>query len=166
MAIMLLLSSVSTSSAQDATWHDGQRFSDWLVRCQDDTANDGRRCILVQEASLKVNEKAQRIMSTAIGHFGKDRRLSVLFTVPLGTFLPAGLMLKVDGHDETKRLGYQFCGRDGCRARFVLDTRWFALFKGGLGATVTMRMRGGKDVTVPLSLNGFTKGVEEAIGTN
>ncbi len=121
--------------------------------------------MLVQEASLKVNEKVQRIMSTAIGHFGKDRRLSVLFTVPLGVFLPAGLRLKVDGHDDTKRLPYQFCNRDGCRAGFVLDEPWFGLFKGGLKATVTVRMPGGKDVTVPLSLKGFTKGVE-AIGAS
>ena len=104
-------------------------------------------------------------MSTAVGYYGKDRRLGVFFTVPLGLFLPAGLTLKVDGRDDIKRLQYQICTRDGCRAGFPLDDRWLALFRGGLNGTVTVRTLRGNNVTMPLSLKGFTKGVQ-AIGAS
>ncbi len=164
-SIMVLLSCVSASSAQEATDRDRQSFGDWTVRCQGDTEKGNRRCVLVQSAHRNENDKKQQVMLTAVGYFSKDQRLGVLFTVPLGLFLPAGLMLKVDGHDDIKRLPYQICNRDGCRAGFPLNDRWLALFKRGLKGTVTLRTMRGKSVTIPLSLKGFTEGVK-AIGVS
>ena len=102
-------------------------------------------------------------MSTAVGYFGKNRRLGVFFTLPLGLFLPAGVTLEVASRDAIKRLPYQLCNRQGCRASLALDDRWLAHFKRGFRATVTVRTLRGKDVAIPLSLKGFTKGVK-AIG--
>ncbi len=98
-SIMVLLWCGSASSARNATDRDGQRFGDWVVRCQDDTEKGGRRCALVQAVRLKEIGKKHRVMSTAVGYFGKSRRLGVFFTLPLGLFLPAGVMLEVDGRD-------------------------------------------------------------------
>ena len=162
-SIIVLLCCGSTSSAQNATDRDGQRFGDWVVRCQVDTEKGSRRCVLSQSIRLKEIEKKQRVMSTAVGYFGKSRRLGVFFTLPLGLFLPAGVTLEVASRDAIKRLPYQLCNRHGCRASLALDDRWLGHFKRGLKGTVTVRTVRGKNVAIPLSLKGFTKGVK-AIG--
>ena len=164
-SIMILLWCASVSSAQKATDLDGQKFGDWVVRCQVDTEKGGRRCVLAQAVRVKEIEKKHWVMSTAVVYFGKSRRLGVFFTLPLGLFLPAGVMLEVDGRDDLKRLPYQVCNSQGCRASLALDDRWLAIFERGLKGTVTVRTLRGKDVVIPLSLKGFTKGVK-AIGAS
>ena len=42
---------------------------------------------------------------------------------------------------------------------FLFDDKWLARFKAGLKASVTVLTRTGKEVTVPVSLKGFTKGL-------
>lgn len=146
----------STTAAPQA-----ERIGDWFRRCQDSPADGRRLCVLVQEASSKnaKNDKHRRIMSTVVGRFGKDRRLGVMFTLPLGVRLPPGVVLKVDGNKDVGRLPYQFCNRNGCRVVFLFDDKWLARFKAGLKASVTVLTRTGKEVTVPVSLKGFTKGL-------
>ncbi len=162
-SIMVLLwcgSSGSTSSAQETSDLDGRKFGDWVVRCQGDTEQGGRRCVLTQSVRLKKTEKKQPVLSTTVGYFGKSRRRGVFFTLPLGLFLPAGVMLEVDGRDDLKRLPYQVCNSQGCRASLALDDRWLAIFERGLKGTLTVRTLRGKDVAIPLSLKGFTKGIK------
>lgn len=149
-------SQASTTAAPPA-----ERFGDWFRRCQKNPADGRKLCVLLQEASSKKadKDKPQRIMSTVVGKFGTERRLGLLFTLPLGVRLPAGLVLKVDGSDDISRIPYQFCNRNGCRAAFLFDDKWLARFKAGLKASVTVRTQAGKEVTVPVSLKGFTKGI-------
>ena len=164
-SIVVLLWCGSTSSAQNVTVRDGQKFGYWVVSCQADTEKGGRRCVLIQSVRVIEIERKHQLMSTSVGYFGKDRRLGVFFTLPLGLYLPAGVTFKVDGSDDIKRLPYQLCNRNGCRASFPLDDRWLALFKHGLKGTVTVRTLRDKDLAIPLSLKGFTKGVK-AIGAS
>lgn len=152
-----------TAAGQARSAEDGQKFSDWTVKCRDHDSGTGPMCVLTQILKRKNGEETQRMMSTVVGRFGPNAEPGMLISVPLGVFLPAGSVIEVEGRTDSKRLDFQFCSRAGCRVILKLDRQWLDLFRAGTRASVTVNDRRRRPVKMPLSLNGFTKGTE-AIG--
>ncbi|WP_338548104.1 invasion associated locus B family protein [Roseovarius phycicola] len=82
--------------------------------------------------------------------------------VPLGTLLPEGLKLAVDG-GTAKGYNYSFCSLVGCFARIGFTEQDIANFRAGAGATLTIIPAQAPDqqVVIKASLNGFTAAYNE-----
>lgn len=82
--------------------------------------------------------------------------------VPLGTLLPEGLKIAVDG-GTAKGYNFSFCSMAGCFARIGFTSADVAAFKAGVEATLVIVPAQAPDQTVQIktSLDGFTAAYNE-----
>jgi invasion protein IalB len=69
--------------------------------------------------------------------------------------LPAGVTIDVDGQNPI-RLGYQTCDNQGCYAFVQISDEMLQMMFKGLKLNVTIENLNKQDLTVPMSLVGFT----------
>lgn len=83
--------------------------------------------------------------------------------VPLGTLLPEGLKITVDG-GTAKGYNFSFCSMAGCFARIGFTDADISAFKAGAEATLVIVPAQAPDQTVEIkaSLDGFTAAYNEA----
>jgi invasion protein IalB len=82
--------------------------------------------------------------------------------VPLGTLLPQGLKISVDG-GKAKSYNYSFCSMGGCFARIGFTEADVNAFKAGAAAQLTLVPAQAPDqlVEIEASLSGFTAAYNE-----
>lgn len=82
--------------------------------------------------------------------------------VPLGTLLPQGLKISVDG-GKAKSYNYSFCSMGGCFARIGFTEADIAAFRAGAAARLTLIPAQAPDqvVEIEASLSGFTAAYNE-----
>ena len=147
------LAFVGVGAAQGAT--DGDKFKEWTMRCE---APEGAQqvCHIFQVA--KDKETGQDIVHIAIGYRADLPDPLAIISVPLGIFLPPGVSLQIDEGNPV-RAPYEVCDRDACRAGFPLSGEMVSSLKGGLSLKVTLENPLGEKITLPVSLSGFTAGL-------
>jgi invasion protein IalB len=137
----------------------GQRFDDWLVRCEAPPQGGGERCFMAQNVAAK-NEEGKRIplLNVIIGHgTAEGQPITVMqFTVPLGLYLPSGIGFQVD-QGEPVRIAIEVCSHQACVARYRLDDGMRAAMQKGQKAEVQLVQANKQTIKVPVSLKGFTK---------
>ena len=146
----LLLALCTTARAQVV---DGQQFRDWTARCE--TLPDGSKapCYLVQIVLLK--EDNQPLLHMAVRNQSAGEEPAAFISLPLGVSLPGGLSLMID-ESQPLRLRYERCDRNGCHAPLPLDADLVNRLKGGRWARVSFFDTTRREVSVPVSLLGFT----------
>lgn len=89
------------------------------------------------------------------------------FIAPLETFLPAGMMLQIDG-GKGKMYPFTFCAQIGCIARIGFTAEEVVAMKSGANATITIVPFVAPDekVELTMSLKGFTAGLDAVIAAN
>ena len=97
-------------------------------------------------------------MVVIVAYSPKRDRVAAMIDVPLGMHIPTGLKVSADGVE--KRIEFEQCLPAGCRAMLQMDDALLTALKEGKAAQVVGRSRGGGDVEMPLSANGF----EQAFG--
>lgn len=130
--------------------------ADWAVRC----ASDGTQCEAWQR--LMVKGTVQRMAEIAIGFpDGPGQPARGVMVLPLGIMLPAGVKLSID---NAAPYGAQvrYCTHDGCMAFLTLDDVVLTELRKGRAATLAFQSFAGKDVTLPISLNGITAALDQA----
>ena len=136
----------------EAAPKDGQAFQDWMVKCE---ASDGKaeRCFAFQ--NIIITESGQRLLTLAAGYLGPKGEPWILLTLPLGIFLPSGVVLKVD---KGQRIDapVKICTAKGCETGIPLDDVLLRTMKWGLVARIAF-LDGitRRQITVPVSLMGF-----------
>jgi invasion protein IalB len=129
-----------------------ETHGEWEVRC----LPDGNECFLYQ---LALDADANPVAEFSLVTLPADSEAMAGVTVvtPLGTLLPAGLVVQVDG-GEARRYDFTFCSQVGCFARFGVDDATVAALKRGQAATLQLVSIGAPDQPVDLevSLEGFT----------
>jgi len=88
---------------------------------------------------------------------------TLILTVPLGVFLKSGLLMSIDGA-APRPIAFEICDALGCHAGLPMDDRLLTAFKRGLKAEVTFLDGTQEQVSLTLSLIGFTTGMER-LGT-
>jgi len=132
---------------------DGDTFQDWTMRCEKVEDTGPEQCHVFQNAT---DESTGRdVAQMAIGRVPNDPKPLVIVSLPLGVYLPPGVLIQVDDQKPI-RIPIEVCDPAGCRAGFPLTDEVLAAFKGGLNANVTVQDAAGRQATVPLSLKGFT----------
>ncbi len=135
-----------------------ETHGDWELRCVRAPEGETEPCKLYQ---LLTDGEGNGVAEINIFKLPEDQKFAAgaLVITPLETMLTEQLTITVDGGPQ-KRYRFTWCAADGCYARIGLSGADIASFKRGAGASITIvpMVAPDQQVTLNLSLTGFTKG--------
>lgn len=166
MSRMMALKAIATLSvvaglslgipAQAQALKAGEKFGDWTVGCEKPQGEaTAERCFIFQ--NVVVRENRQQVLLIAVGLHGDEKQPATILTVPLGVYLPAGLTLAVPGAKPI-RIVIETCTTKGCRGATALDEQVLDSMRQGDRAQVSLMDVRRRQINLPVSLKGFTKG--------
>lgn len=132
-------------------------FQDWRMQCIRNE-NQQTRCSLFQKIGT---EQGQTVLTVSV-MLRPDNKPIVVYAVPLGVQIPAGLTIEIRNRYYKvleRNLLYSHCNRGGCYAISELDKTLYEVLIGGRSLTARFHTPAGKKVSVEGSLYGFTKGL-------
>ena len=152
-----MLQSVFGSAQLQALPENGQKFRDWTARCEIKKETGQPTCFVFQNLLLKKENK--RLLHVAVGYLTENEQPVAFFTLPLGVSLPGGLSLIID-NGKPVRIRYERCDASGCLAPLALTDTLVKSLKGGRWARVAFFDATRREVSIPVSLLGFTAGLK------
>ncbi len=153
---LVLLAALSMAGPIQAKPQHGQTFKDWTTRCEQAPGTSTERCFIFQNLVLK--ESGRRLVHMAVGYLAADGRAAAVITMPLGISLPAGASISVDG-GPPREIVIERCDTGGCVGTVALIDRLITDLKRGREARISFHDGSGRRIAVPLSLLGFTAGI-------
>jgi invasion protein IalB len=130
---------------------------DWQMRCEIPPGAKTEQCALVQSVAADDKPNVTLLVIALKTADQKSRLLRVV--APLGVLLPSGLGLKIDDKD-IGRAGFVRCLTTGCVAEVVMDDALAGQFRTGKNATFIVFQTPEEGIGIPVSLEGFAKGLE------
>lgn len=148
--LLYLLASLAPAHAISAREKD---YQDWRLRCERQEENDPERCFIMQIARTEKDKRD--ILRIGVRYPEPDKPAMVFLTLPLGVYLPPGLLLQID-EGETLRIPVEICLPNGCHTRMALEDKLLKDMKIGRQAKLAFHDSQQQQITVPVSLAGFT----------
>jgi len=142
------------AAAPGAPPPDSQRFDDWRRQCEPPQPGKPETCFVFQKVVVK--ETGRELLAIAIGYLGEKRIPAAILTVPLGIYLPHGLVFTVPGVQPI-RVVVETCTPQGCRGGTALSDDILAAMRKGERGEVTLQDARQHTVNLPISLKGFTR---------
>lgn len=133
-------------------------YGDWGYKC--DTSPDGKEelCYVFQNVTKK--EGGQLVLGARIAYRDGQGDPLIVVTVPLGSLLPPGAALMMDGVEPIK-LTYFLCANEGCTTVATpLMPAMVDAMKKGENAVIRVAAPNKQVIGLPLSLKGFSKALE------
>src|SRR5690606_8868423 len=137
------------ADATDAT--PGSASQNWLKVC--DPLPDGQKACIMRQVVLANGQ--------FLGSFllrddpGQESRLLAVAAVPLGVLLPFGLTWQIDGAKPV-RVPYMICDPTSCATQLVINEQYVNSMKRGNTLKLTAKNRQNEDLTIEITLAGFT----------
>lgn len=153
---LLLAGSGATVVAQAQTTAPTQTNtvdSSWSVKCVATSREALPDCHVLQRAV--VTQTGRLLMQITIRVPAETRKPVMMIHGPLGTFLPAGIQMDVDG-SELMQLPFQTCEANGCFGGVPLSVDQLRTLYAGQKLNVRVQSVNRQPITVPMSLMGFT----------
>ncbi|MEO1315415.1 MAG: invasion associated locus B family protein [Pseudomonadota bacterium] len=151
-ALALPLGAAAQQQAEEVR----DRHGDWTVRCA--TANE--TCVMQQVGQgadgNDVLEVRIRKLDGLTTDDGEQVPAAIQILAPLGVFLPAGVRVQVDGN-EVRSAPFEQCQQGGCVVRQPMSQAFLDEMRAGSMAKVTLVAVPRQEVTVSISLTGFTR---------
>ena len=160
MAASLFVGGVLGTLAANDAWAQGavrSTHGDWQMRCETPAGAKAEQCAIVQSIAAEDRPSITLLVIVLRTADQKSRLLRVV--APLGVLLPSGLGLKIDDKD-IGRAGFVRCLTTGCVAEVVMDDALIGQMRTGKTATFIVFQTPEEGVGIPVSLNGFTQGLE------
>lgn len=153
---LLLLAAAATLSFQAAAEENKiKTFGDWGYQCEKTPDGKGEFCYVFQNVTKK--DGGQLVLGARVAYRPEQTDPLLVVTVPLGTLLPPGAALVMDGVDPVT-LPFFLCAAEGCTSVATpLPAAVIAAMKKGESAVVRIAAPNKQVVGLPLSLKGFTK---------
>ena len=153
------------AAGQESQARPVEQFGDWTKECEMITDEKGKELEICQISQTLIDKESnQPMLKMAVGFVpDKDKPVAVI-TLPLGIFLPPGIELQVDGKGKVGRLPINTCLPSGCQAGVQLDDDFIGRMKKGNLMTITFGNPQGQGVAAPISLTGFTAGLQSVEG--
>ena len=125
---------------------------DWEVRC----AKGTEECFMFQAVFDPQNNPVAEVNMVKLSD-EEDAAAGVTVLTPLGTLLPAGLVVQID-EGEARQYPYSWCTAVGCLARYGLTDQSVNAMKRGRVANIrlTSFVAPEQPITLGMSLTGFT----------
>ena len=130
---------------------DAAAGSNWLKVC--DPLPDGQQACIMRQVVLANGQ--------FLGSFllrddpGQESRLLAVAAVPLGVLLPFGLTWQIDGAKPI-RVPYMLCDPTSCATQLVINEQYVNSLKKGGTLKLTAKNRQNQDLTIEITLAGFT----------
>ena len=151
-----LAAAPGTARAAASMELNGKAFNDWTLRCSEVTNPETQAQVVVCEAVQQIkNEQGQTVVEVIVTRPPNTADVVGAIIAPLGVVLPAGIAVAIDGNAMGK-LPYLRCVQQGCVGQFIFTEAQFASWKAGARGMVTVVRGNGSEVTLPISLSGFT----------
>ncbi len=140
---------------------DVEQFQDWTKECEMLKDPKGKEVKLCQISQTLTNtEINQPMLKVAAGYVPGKKDAVLIITLPLGVILPPGVQLTVGDKGKAARVPVTTCTPQGCQAGAQLDKEFTARLQKGTKLIVTFMGPDGKQINAPISLSGFTAGLE------
>mgnify|MGYP000943095301 CR=1 FL=1 len=123
----------------------------WLKVC--DPLPDGQQACIMRQVVLANGQ--------FLGSFllrddpGQESRLLAVAAVPLGVLLPFGLTWQIDSAKPI-RVPYMLCDPTSCATQLVINEQYVNSLKKGNTLKLTAKNRQNQDLTIEITLAGFT----------
>ncbi len=152
----MVLLPLLVSQAEAAGLKDGDTFGDWVAECP--TAPEGKTaipCHLIQTQEAKTSSgETIKLVKAAIMPLPNGKKI-LIGHLPLGFFVPAGIVFAVDDKNATN-LFLQRCVSQGCEAAAEFTPEVEAAMRKGKEGKIKFRL--GQQVGyLTVSLNGISK---------
>jgi len=147
-----LLLSVGLTTPTWAKAKSGDRIGDWSVQC----GEQGKKKVCHVSQNLTYKQDGKQLLNIAIGELANTGKEVVIVTLRLGIFLPVGIQIQID-ENASNAYPIQWCLANGCHAYIELTPALLKMFKKGNQGKVTFQDASRKNITIPVSLKGFTK---------
>jgi invasion protein IalB len=134
-----------------ATPATGAPAQNWLKVC--DPLPDGKQACIMRQVILANGQ--------FLGSFllrddpGQESRLLAVAAVPLGVLLPFGLTWQIDGAKPI-RVPFMLCDPTSCATQLVINEAYVNSLKKGGTLKLTAKNRQNQDLTIEITLAGFT----------
>lgn len=136
---------------------DTRIIKDWLLSCPNEHEPNPQPCVLYHRVLLDNGYPLIIFQITRsleqVGDF------LAIFDVPLGVYLPEGIMLTIDNGDSIK-IEFERCDQNSCYAGTLLSNEVVSSLKKGQEATLTFVDVANQKITATISLSGVTSGFE------
>lgn len=126
----------------------------WTSDCPEDETGKVRLCMLKQDVFLR--NTGQRLLSVVIEKRGTKPDHAIRLALPLGLYIPARVVMRVDRSGGSMKLGILTCDHGGCFTGGRVTRRFLRRMMRGRKLLVTFQTAARKEVTVPVTLDGFT----------
>lgn len=154
---LLLVSSVMLAQAAVAEDKKQVTYGDWGYQCESGPEGAPEFCYIFQNVTKK--DDGQLVLGARLAYRDEVADPLLVVTVPLGTLLPPGAALVMEGVEPVK-LAFFLCAKEGCTTVATpLPAAMISAMKKGDGASIRIAAPNKQVVALPLSLNGFTKAV-------
>ncbi len=134
-------------------------FKDWRVECAENKEGQ-TMCNMFQRLMWEGEKFGALLVTIMITESEGAKRPRMRLVAPLGTFLPSGLTLQIEGENEFT-VPFQFCTPNGCLVNLDLADDVVANLKQSNRLNVAYRRADGKVAKLQVSLSGFTKALEK-----
>ncbi|MGB5468046.1 MAG: invasion associated locus B family protein [Sedimenticolaceae bacterium] len=152
LLLAALLLSQQTAAADEA---EVPTYGDWGYKC--DKSPDGKEelCFVFQNVTKK--DSGQLVLAARVAYREGQADPLIVVTVPLGSLLPPGAALVIEGVEPLKMVFF-LCANEGCTTVATpLPPEMLKAMKLGEQAVVRIAAPNQQVVGLPLSLKGFTK---------
>lgn len=153
---VLSMTGAAAQTASEAPDLVQETYRDWVVRCETPQLDDGTSgeqvCEMAQE--LSQTDSGQLVLRVALQAMADGTAALTLIT-PFGLRLSEGVAIGVAAQ-RVAEIGFRTCLPKGCIATGVLDATAIAPLKAGETAQVIMAADAGNNLSLSVTLNGFT----------
>jgi len=153
--LLVMVGALSLPQAAFAEEAGVKTYDDWGHKCEKSPDGKDELCYVFQNVTKK--EGGQLVLGARIAYRADQADPLVVVTVPLGSLLPPGAALMMDGVEPLK-LTYFLCAAEGCTTVATpMPTALIDAMKKGEQAVVRVAAPNKQVVGLPLSLKGFSK---------
>jgi invasion protein IalB len=150
LVLSALLTATSALAEDEVT-----TYGDWGYRCDQAPNSDEQLCYVFQNVTKK--DGGELVLGARIAYREGQNDPLLVATVPLGSLLPPGAALVMEGIEPVK-LTYFLCAAQGCTTVATpLPAGVVEAMKKGNEASIRVAAPNKQVVGLPLSLKGFTK---------
>jgi invasion protein IalB len=132
-------------------------YGDWVVQCETDAQPSHQKlCEMTQ--GTQVQGRNLPFSRVAIAHPVKGQPVRLVVQVPVNIALATNVRIQSADADPGIVAPFARCVPNGCYADFDIKDETLKKFRTASGAgKVSFADAGGRDVSVPLSFNGFNQ---------